>query len=287
MPIERTFQDLASQLRRLQDALEVLRLNVSEDRPLEGKVEIADQLEDSILDQMALLDEGLKAAQVALKAVGHPQDMGQAQLALTNCQERFQGIERQFSADLVWFNKQQDLASLGGLGGEWRLWVNSVKQGIDQCRQPLGSASRALAACWQEIAEQGGLVIQALNEVPGPTVKTDYPKGSVSAPSGSFIGKELEGHTEYTWQPHSYSVQTDLSGGITGAQASFYAQARHALDQSLALLDGLYALNPAADPKNATDYREVVRTQLTELLNELGYSADRGSIALISTSVFC
>lgn len=157
MPIERTFRDLSTQLRRLHDTLLALRLTVVEDRPLNGDAALVDQLEDSILDQMGLLDEGLKAAQAALKAVGHPTDLGQARLALSNCQERFHGIEQQFSADLVSYEKLKDLVSLGGRGGEWPLWANSVKQGIEQCRQPLDGASKALAACWQEIAERVGM----------------------------------------------------------------------------------------------------------------------------------
>jgi hypothetical protein len=166
MPIERTFQDLSTQLRRLHDTLLALRLTVVEDRPLKGDAALVDQLEDSILDQMGLLDEGLKAAQAALKAVGHPPDFGQARSALTHCQEHFHGIEGQFSADLVSYEKLKDLASLGARGGEWRPWAISVKQGIEQCRQPLDDASKALAACWQEIAERVGMTsvsVQATN----------------------------------------------------------------------------------------------------------------------------
>ena len=34
------------------------------------------------------------------------------------------------------------------------------------------------------------------------------------------------GHTEAAWTPRTYSVQTDLSGGVTGAQASLYERRR-------------------------------------------------------------
>ncbi|PYV31079.1 MAG: hypothetical protein DMG22_18240 [Acidobacteria bacterium] len=166
MPIERTFQDLSTQLRKLHDTFLALRLTVVEDKPLKGDAALVDQLEDSILDQMGLLDEGRKAAEGALKAVGHPLDLSRARLALTICQERFHGIEQQFTADLVSYEKLKDLASLGARGGEWRMWANSVKQGIEQCRQPLDDASKALAACWQEIAERVGMTsisVQATN----------------------------------------------------------------------------------------------------------------------------
>jgi hypothetical protein len=81
----------------------------------------------------------------------------------------------------------------------------------------------------------------------------------------------FEGHVESQWVPRSYAVQTDLSGGITGAQASLYARAQEALDQSLPLLDGLYALDPTAEQEDVTAYREVVRTQLMQLVSEFGF----------------
>jgi len=120
-------------------------------------------------------------------------------------------------------------------------------------------------------APLGQVVTQALNSVLGWKVKTDDPKGFIGALNASFACKEVEGHTECTWQPRSYAVQTDLSGGITGAQASLYERAKDALDQSLPLLDGLYALDPTAVAEDVAAYREVVRTQLTQLVNEFGY----------------
>jgi hypothetical protein len=32
----------------------------------------------------------------------------------------------------------------------------------------------------------------------------------------------VAGHTEVTWTPRAYAVQTDLSGGVTGAGAGLY-----------------------------------------------------------------
>jgi len=157
MPIERTFLGLSTELRRLQDTLLALRLTVVEDKPVKGEAALVDQLEDSILDQMGLLEEGLKAAQAAQKAASHPADLGRARLALTTCQERFHGMEQQFSTDLISYEKLRDLASLGARGGEWPLWAKSVKDGLEQCRGPLERSSKALAACWQEIAERVGM----------------------------------------------------------------------------------------------------------------------------------
>jgi hypothetical protein len=65
-------------------------------------------------------------------------------------------------------------------------------------------------------------------------------------------------------------VQTDLGGGITGAQASLYTRAKDALDQSIQLLDGLYPLDPEADPEYVKALREMARSQMTEIVKEFG-----------------
>jgi hypothetical protein len=36
----------------------------------------------------------------------------------------------------------------------------------------------------------------------------------------------LDGHTDATWTPRTYSVQSDLSGGVTGACAGVYERKR-------------------------------------------------------------
>ncbi len=158
MALEATFRELFSELRKLQDMLVAVRLTVVEDKPVRGEAALVDHMEDTILDIMGSLEEGLKSARSAHKAVEHPKDMEGARAALTVCQERFHRIERQFSMDLVSYEKMKDLVALGKeRRGEWLPWANSVKDGIEQCRQPLDAANKALAACWQEIAERVGM----------------------------------------------------------------------------------------------------------------------------------
>src|SRR5262249_1663167 len=78
------------------------------------------------------------------------------------------------------------------------------------------------------------------------------------------------GHTEATWTPRTYAIQTDLSGGITGAQASVYQRAKDALDKSLPLLDGLYPLFKEAKDEEVAPLKATIRSQVTDLVNELG-----------------
>jgi hypothetical protein len=166
MALESSFRELSSQLRKLHDMLVALRLTIAEDKPLKGEPVLVDQLEDTILDLMGSLDESLKASRAAQKGVGHPLDLDGTRRALTTCQDRFHQIEQQYLAELASFEKLKDLEALGGRGGEWRSWAASAKDGVEQCRQPLDGASRALAACWQEIAERVGMTsvsVQATN----------------------------------------------------------------------------------------------------------------------------
>jgi hypothetical protein len=165
--LEAIFQELFTELRKLHDTLVAVRLTVVEDKPVRGEAALVDHLEDSILEMMGLLDESLKAARTAQKAVGNVTDLNGTRRALTICQERFHRIEQQFAAELISYEKLTDLTSLGSeRGGEWLPWSNSVKEGIEQCRQPLDGVSNALAACWQEIAERVGMTsvsVQATN----------------------------------------------------------------------------------------------------------------------------
>jgi hypothetical protein len=117
----------------------------------------------------------------------------------------------------------------------------------------------------------GQTVERALREVLGWRPRASDPKGFQAALLQAFTAEEVAGHTEYHWNPRSYAVeiQADL-GAVTGAQASLYARAKAAVDQVLPLLDGLTALRVDFDPENVSAIRAIVRSQLTELVKELG-----------------
>jgi hypothetical protein len=121
----------------------------------------------------------------------------------------------------------------------------------------------------------GGLGQRALNavaDVLGWKVKAGDSGGFKGALTQAFTLTEREGHVEAKWMPRTYAVQSDLSGGLSGAQASLYMRAKYTLDEALPLLDGLKALNPAADPEDLEALRAVVRSQMTQLVGELPYA---------------
>ena len=118
-------------------------------------------------------------------------------------------------------------------------------------------------------APLGQTASKAISDVLGWQLKDD-PKAFIGALNASFALKTVEGRSEATWTPRTYAVQTDLSGGISGAQASVYTRAKDALDQSLPLLDGLYPLFKDAKDEDVVALRATVRSQFTDLVNELG-----------------
>jgi hypothetical protein len=119
-------------------------------------------------------------------------------------------------------------------------------------------------------APLGQIAAKAVADVLGWKGKPEDSRGFVAALTQSFTLTEVEGHVESKWTPRTYAVQTDLAGGITGAQASLYTRAKEYLDNSIPLLDGLYALDEDADPGDMIAMREVLRSQMTEMVNELG-----------------
>lgn len=110
----------------------------------------------------------------------------------------------------------------------------------------------------------------AVSDVLGWKANSGDPKGFLGALTQSFSLSEVEGHIESAWNPRSYTVQTDLAGGITGAQASLYTRAKDAQDQCLPLLDGLYPLDPDADPEYVKALRDMAKSQIAEIVKEFG-----------------
>jgi hypothetical protein len=116
----------------------------------------------------------------------------------------------------------------------------------------------------------GQVALRAVGDVLGWKPNASDPKGFVGALTQAFTLTDVEGHVESAWNPRTFAVQTDLGGGITGAQASLYTRAKDALDLSLSLLDGLYPLDPEADPEYVKALREMARSQMTQIVKELG-----------------
>jgi hypothetical protein len=117
----------------------------------------------------------------------------------------------------------------------------------------------------------GPIVTRALQDVLGWKIKPGDAIGFTGALNQSFQLSMVEGHVASKWTPRSYAVQSDLSGGVTGAQASVYTMAKTLLDQALPLLDGLQPLDPASDMEYVAALKELATSQFTNLGAEIGY----------------
>jgi hypothetical protein len=117
----------------------------------------------------------------------------------------------------------------------------------------------------------GPVVTKALQDVLGWKIRPGDPTGFVGALNQSFNLKMVEGAVVSTWTPRSYVVQSDLAGGITGAQASVYTLAKTLVDQMVPLVDGLYPLDPASNIENVAALKDVITSQLNNLTAEIGY----------------
>jgi len=117
----------------------------------------------------------------------------------------------------------------------------------------------------------GPMVTRALQDVLGWKIKPGDAVGFAGALTQSFQISQVEGHVASKWTPRSYAVQSDLAGGITGAQASVFTMAKTLLDQMLPLIDGLRPLDPAADMEYVTALKQLAASQLTNLGQEIGY----------------
>jgi hypothetical protein len=116
----------------------------------------------------------------------------------------------------------------------------------------------------------GQIAARAIGDILGWKTNAGDAKGFVGALTQSFTLTEIEGRVESKWNPKSYTVQTDLAGGITGAQASLYARAQVAQEKCLPLLDGLYALDPRADPEYIRALKEMAKSQIAEIVKQFG-----------------
>jgi hypothetical protein len=87
------------------------------------------------------------------------------------------------------------------------------------------------------------------------------------APTGTVLPATGDGRV-WTWSPRGFALQADM-GALAGAQASLYRRAQQALEESLPLLKGLTPLIPYDDEEAATAAREVVRSELERVVQEL------------------
>ena len=113
-------------------------------------------------------------------------------------------------------------------------------------------------------------VESAMRDVLGRIPRQSDTRSFLSALKASFDVTEFEGHTTFTWNPRAYAGQSELGGGVTGAQASLWTRARVAVDNAGSLLDKVYPLKVDFDPQKVDSFRSIIRTTFRTLVDELG-----------------
>jgi hypothetical protein len=113
------------------------------------------------------------------------------------------------------------------------------------------------------------IVERELRRVLGGLPQTSDPIAVQAALTSSFKLEDFEGHTSFTWIPHSYMGLLRTGPGVTGAQASLAAFGRTALDASLPLIDSLTSLVTDVDPQELEAARSILRSAWMEFVDEL------------------
>ena len=154
-----------------------------------------------------------------------------------------------------------------------RALTNTVEEAVtfplltyDTSRTRAPSTNGGNASSTTSIAQQ------TVRNVLGWRYRDDDARGFTAALAKAFTPSEVEGRTEWQWNPQSFTLQADM-GGVSGAAASILNQAKNAIDQALPLLDSLTALRPDIDLGNAEAMRSLVRTELNALVNEFSQQA--------------
>jgi hypothetical protein len=115
-------------------------------------------------------------------------------------------------------------------------------------------------------------VDNAFTDVLGRNLNVGNLKTFTASLERAFPGEEQEGgKTKYSWNPRTYAVLSELGGGMSGAQASIYHQARSAWEDIEPLLNNLTPITLKADAEKAEAIRAILHTEMVELVNELGY----------------
>jgi hypothetical protein len=115
----------------------------------------------------------------------------------------------------------------------------------------------------------GPQVNSALRDLLGWRPRVEDPKAFVDALTASFRLTMVQGHVEVQFVPRGYAVQADL-GVVSGGQASLYRRAVVLRTEMLRILDGLTPLRTDADVQDVEAYRTMVRSAITQVVDELG-----------------
>jgi len=169
MALQAILGNLESELRRLFDSVEQLRVAIGDAPPDDSA--LVDRLDDQVLDLLGALQECRESARRSRRAVEPAFDFNQVRHELTAAQHALQTVARDYG-EIASYRRLKDLErEASGRGRDWRVWAAAVLQTIEDCQDPVQRVSSALAACWQELAEHAGISLGAVGELRKPRRK--------------------------------------------------------------------------------------------------------------------
>jgi hypothetical protein len=165
MALDRAFQDLCDRLHALETGLDELSSAVLHSKPAEGRANagpnkehyLADLLWEMVAEMQGQQKEASEAAAEAKRAVDPPLNLDRAWRMLKVSQGAANLIGRQYSLDMVSYERVHDLMTLRAEHPEWAGWVEAQLIHLEQLGKQISDANEAFLPCWQEIAERVGM----------------------------------------------------------------------------------------------------------------------------------
>lgn len=166
MPLEDSLNVLETRLRDAAQALENLLWAAVEAQPARGPGHaLVDYYETTTTDA---LDHARQAVSCVLKIRRAPESRRGVALAARQMQHCTEHVGELAQCVLAGIGSIRRIGALERLSAErkgvWATWVRGVKDAIAETDESVGSATAALANCWQ------GLLGQVLPALSGPTV---------------------------------------------------------------------------------------------------------------------
>ena len=154
MALDDAFATLVRRLEGLHEAVDALRVALTEDRPEGDDVLLFDLFGDALTDGQGWLEEALQAAgraqQDAAGAAG-------ARRLLVASQGGFERFAERLSSDLSAYERVEELTALAReRGAGWPRWVEGVRRLLAACGRMTQECNRAFFDCWREAASQAG-----------------------------------------------------------------------------------------------------------------------------------
>jgi hypothetical protein len=170
LALETAFRELQLRLRKLKDVFDAANVTLG-DGPLEDESPDTDSLKGNLSDAIAWVNDARRLALRARAASRSPIKVDQVRRYLGESQSIFQELEQLYYGDLVSHERLTYLERLGNRGSERRAWIDSLKDALEQCRNPMQETSRAFVVCWQELTEVLSVSLQLRPKSRGTKVK--------------------------------------------------------------------------------------------------------------------